>query len=318
MLHEDNPSDLDWMPPKAKARAEKRKQAAKHEYQVILAICWDSTHQLVLRHIRKAWMSWARLHGPSSNTKNSTKTKASLPPICSLQCQVALITLKFHLQHPLGLPIYHIIANWSLKLLCHSRASLMLSHWQSVLSDPSSNGDSECNEGLVSILEVNEIEPGEGGALGGRPKVIESAPAKDPISLFDNDDHENAKDVEVNLDECFQGSQSTIRDWATIWADIKAHLKKNSKSLLLPQLNQYLILCNFTTLLLNGFGHIEASLCITDQWHEGPGKWFAHQVHALAWHYQTFKIFLEEKHGSYATSAHSWINDESVEKHAQD
>ncbi|KAF7969540.1 hypothetical protein HWV62_26935, partial [Athelia sp. TMB] len=111
-----------------------------------------------------------------------------------------------------------------------------------VLSDPSSNGECEANGCNGSISEVNESEVGGGGAM---EEVIELVATMDSVgesSLGESDNnHKNAEDVEANLDECFQGSQSTVKDWATIRADIKAHLKKNSKSLSLPQLNQVLV-----------------------------------------------------------------------------
>jgi hypothetical protein len=56
-----------------------------------------------------------------------------------------------------------------------------------------------------------------------------------------------------------------------------------------------MIISNFTTLHLKGVSHTQASLEISRQWHKGEGNWFAHQVRALAWHYQIFEELPVEK-----------------------
>ena len=93
------------------------------------------------------------------------------------------------------------------------------------------------------------------------------------------------EDDEDKLMEGVQGPKGHIHDWIHLRKDIKALLKKHSKILPLSQLNQYLIISNFATLCIKGLFHTHTSLEIAQQWHEGEGNWFAHQVHALAWHF---------------------------------
>ncbi|KAK0490178.1 hypothetical protein EDD18DRAFT_1109726 [Armillaria luteobubalina] len=63
-----------------------------------------------------------------------------------------------------------------------------------------------------------------------------------------------------------------IRDWSTLWEQIKQDMKKN---LSLSKYNQLLILHNFATLRIKGYKRIEASHDIACQWHEGEGIHFA-------------------------------------------
>jgi hypothetical protein len=157
----------------------------------------------------------------------------------------------------------------------------------SVLSDPSTDGDGSG----INLQDVPE-EDKSGGEDGGQD--------------FD-------EECKSDLDEIVQGPKQTVRDWSDIQKDIKAHLKKNQKSLTLSEINQYLIILNFATLRIKGLKHTEASLEIAHQWHEGEGNWFARRVRALARHYQTFEKLPAEKWGG-ENNAHSWLHDESVEK----
>jgi hypothetical protein len=108
-----------------------------------------------------------------------------------------------------------------------------------------------------------------------------------------------------------------IRDWATLRTQIKAELKKNSKTLPLSRINQLLILSNFATLRLKGSSRITASLEIAKQWHEGKGTWFARRIRALARHYQIFEKLPVEKRGGSA-NAWSCLHNESVQKRTLD
>jgi hypothetical protein len=66
---------------------------------------------------------------------------------------------------------------------------------------------------------------------------------------------------EGKLEEGLQSPKSHICDWADLRKQIKDHLKKkNSKILPLSQVNQLLIILNFTTLRLKGVSRTQASL----------------------------------------------------------
>lgn len=76
-----------------------------------------------------------------------------------------------------------------------------------------------------------------------------------------------------------------IRGWDELREQIKKDLAKGGKTLPLSRVNQLLLVRNFATLRLKGWGQIAASLEIAHQWHEGEGAYFARKVRALARHY---------------------------------
>ncbi|KAF9550186.1 hypothetical protein CPC08DRAFT_768942 [Agrocybe pediades] len=83
-----------------------------------------------------------------------------------------------------------------------------------------------------------------------------------------------AEDFEDDIDEAIAGPE--VRKWTILRDQIKADLKnKTAKTLSLSQINKLLIICNFATLRIKGFGKIAASKRIADQWHEGKGTHFA-------------------------------------------
>ena len=73
---------------------------------------------------------------------------------------------------------------------------------------------------------------------------------------------------EAGLNESFAPGTTEIQGWLTLCAQIKEDLKKKAKSLPLSQINQLMILSNFTTLHLKGLGRIVASKEIGRQWHD--------------------------------------------------
>lgn len=78
------------------------------------------------------------------------------------------------------------------------------------------------------------------------------------------------EDWETELDERVGGDRegTEIQGWDELRKQVKATLKKHSKTLPLSQINQLLLLRNFATLRLKGFGRIAASHEIAQQWHE--------------------------------------------------
>ena len=127
----------------------------------------------------------------------------------------------------------------------------------------------------------------------------------------------DVEDDEDELMEGVQGPKGHIHDWIDLRKDIKALLKKHSKILPLSQLNQYLIISNFATLHIKGLSCTHTSLEIAWQWHKGKGNWFAHQVCALARHFQIFERLPIKKCGGAANSR-SWLHDERVQLQMQD
>ena len=123
---------------------------------------------------------------------------------------------------------------------------------------------------------------------------------------------ESAEAWEEELDETLTPN-AKIQDWGTLRMQTKADLKKKHKSLPLSQINQLMILRNFANLRLKGYGQIEASFEIAQQWHEqdSSNSHFARRVRALARHYQIFEQLPKEHCGGYK-NARSLLKDEIV------
>ena len=117
---------------------------------------------------------------------------------------------------------------------------------------------------------------------------------------------------EEELEENVLPEKTEIRGWDILRKKIKAELKKKHKTLTISQHNQLLILRNFATLRLKGWGRIQASLHIAEQWHEGTGTYLATRVRALARFYQVFERLPDEKRGGMG-NARSWLKDEAVQ-----
>jgi len=123
---------------------------------------------------------------------------------------------------------------------------------------------------------------------------------------------------------CVQGGGVEIHGWDVLQKQIKKDMKKGSDTLSISQVNQLLILHNFATLQLKGYGKMEASHEIVQQWHKGEGMHYAHKVQALSCHYQVFKQLPIEKHGGekmscstlldehVKTAARSWLTSQPV------
>ena len=162
----------------------------------------------------------------------------------------------------------------------------------SMLSDLSTD-----NEGATGP-ELADVDENEAEAQNGN--VSEADMNEDEI-----------EDWEGELEEGFQGPKSHTCDWSDLQEQIKDHLKKNSKTLPLSQVNQLLIISNFATLRLKGVSWTQASLKIAWQWHKGQGNWFARRVRALAGHYQIFEKLPIEKRGG-SSNSRLWLHDEQV------
>ena len=78
-------------------------------------------------------------------------------------------------------------------------------------------------------------------------------------------DSEKTEEWEEELDDTIRGTTAEIRDWKTLHDQIKDELKKKHKALFLAQVNQLIILSNFTTLHLKGISHISVSVEIAQQ-----------------------------------------------------
>ena len=87
-----------------------------------------------------------------------------------------------------------------------------------------------------------------------------------------------------------------------------------------------MILRNFANLRLKGYGQIEASFEIAQQWHEqdSSNSHFAWRVRALAHHYQIFEQLPKEHRGGYKnarlllkdeivrTAARTWLTEQPI------
>ncbi|KAF9461685.1 hypothetical protein BDZ94DRAFT_1310317, partial [Collybia nuda] len=131
----------------------------------------------------------------------------------------------------------------------------------------------------------------------------ESVEVEIPPTNEDPDVDEGACEAwEDELDECVRGGVE-IRGWSELHKQIKADLNESQKRLLpTSHINQLLIIRNFATLRLKGYGRIAASKEIARQWHEGEGIYFSRRVRALARHYQIFEQLPLERRGGMKKS----------------
>ena len=101
-----------------------------------------------------------------------------------------------------------------------------------------------------------------------------------------------------------------IREWPELREQVKTDLQQK-QNMTFTQKNQLMIIRNFATLRIKGFGRMAASEQIAQQWHEGEGVHFARQIRTLARHYQKFEQLPPEKRGS--GGGRSLFNDEKVQ-----
>ena len=101
----------------------------------------------------------------------------------------------------------------------------------SVLSDPPTDNDEETRSGLGDVAENGETEA----------KKMEGA--AEPADEIDE-----IEDCEDEIEEGVQDKTSHVCDWTDLQKQIKDHLKENSTTLPLSQVNQFLIISNFATL----------------------------------------------------------------------
>ena len=110
-------------------------------------------------------------------------------------------------------------------------------------------------------------------------------------------------------------AREEIRGWPELQEQIKEDQKMAQKQKASPtRINQLMILRNFATLRIKGFGRMATSQEIARQWHEGKGVHFSHQIRILARHYQRFEQLPVEKRGG--EGGQSLINDEQLQKAA--
>ncbi|KAJ3746059.1 hypothetical protein DFH05DRAFT_1458428 [Lentinula detonsa] len=127
-----------------------------------------------------------------------------------------------------------------------------------------------------------------------------------------------AESWEDEMDETVIAEEKgDIRGWEELREQIKAELSMAKKRFMpLSKVNQFLILRNFSTLRLKGFGRMEASQQIALQWHEKNGVHFARHIRQLARHYQVFEQLPTEKRGGMRTSR-TLLSDENTRNAAR-
>ncbi|KAM6493443.1 hypothetical protein JOM56_011577 [Amanita muscaria] len=284
MMLEDDPNDLDWIPEKFKA---KRKEKAKGERPKQYAKGPDvmSKSKRTQERYRKQNKDQTSLTRFGFSIKSAVNT-ISHPIVTNNNAarspQIMTTTAQPRPSETDVLP-----------------PSGSRTRSASVLSDPSTDaGDRTDQDDPSSLADVQEVDEDIGGEI--------QAEGLDEQEIYESD-----------LEEAFQGPKCAMKDWSELRKQIKTHLRKHSKSLPLSKINQYLIISNFATLRLKGLSRTQASIEIANQWHEGPGNWFARRVRALAWHYQEFEELPVERRGG-ENNARSWLHDEAVQSRTRD
>ena len=116
----------------------------------------------------------------------------------------------------------------------------------------------------------------------------------------DAEDEEAAIESTLGASGADSGLKVDVRNWKELREQIKDDLidahKKRAK---LTTINQLLLLHNFATLQIKGFGRIAASQQIAHQWHDGKGSHFARRVRVLARHYQALEQLPTQTAGGY-------------------
>ena len=105
-----------------------------------------------------------------------------------------------------------------------------------------------------------------------------------------------------------------IRSWLDLREQIKADMKKHHKSMPLTEINQLMILRNFATLRIKGYGRIQASLQVAEAWYDKKHNCthFARRIRSLARYYQVFEQLPKDNRGGLK-NVHSLLTDEAVQ-----
>ncbi|KAJ7819430.1 hypothetical protein B0H13DRAFT_2378379 [Mycena leptocephala] len=83
---------------------------------------------------------------------------------------------------------------------------------------------------------------------------------------------------EEELDENIAGPKGTKQPWPELHKKIQMDIKKGRKTLPLSRLNALMVLLNFSTLVIKGYGLIEASRLVATSWHKKEGVWFTRRI----------------------------------------
>jgi hypothetical protein len=179
-----------------------------------------------------------------------------------------------------------------------------------------------------------EVSASESDADSNQDVAIDSGQgADDSDNDNDDDDDEDEDDDDDEADVGSEGEEQTIdnlldaggaepkaieeiQGWHELREQIKADLTlANKKKEMTGKITQLLVLRNFATLRIKGYGRMAASKDIARQWHEGSGAHFARRVRVLARHYQLFEQLPAEKRGG--DHGRSLFNDEPVQAAAR-
>jgi hypothetical protein len=205
----------------------------------------------------------------------------------------------------------------------HLTTPLMVRQTRSatVLSDPSDHEDQALQTIPGGLRNADPDDPNDWWDLSNE---------EDEIGLgFDTEKSEMAEQYtaeaqeawEDELDELMNNSVDAERDWTTIRTEVDEQLKKNFTCFGQTDVNQLIILRSFATLIIKGYGKVEASKRIAEQWREGEGTHFARRVRALARHYRIFGKLLAENRGGaqkgHSNRGTSLLLNEAVEAHCR-
>ncbi|KAL1673126.1 hypothetical protein EV122DRAFT_255366 [Schizophyllum commune] len=141
---------------------------------------------------------------------------------------------------------------------------------------------------------------------------VDAAASEEVPQPSQSDAEEEEMDTYLEITGCELRPQSEIRDWAVLRKQIEQDLARAKRDdLKMAQINQLLLLRNFATLRLKGYGRIAASQHMAVEWHQGEGVHFARQLRALARHYQLYEQLPPETRAG--DRGHSLFADERVQ-----
>lgn len=185
---------------------------------------------------------------------------------------------------------------------------------------PDSLVNSTANSPGVNMVELKNL----GDDLGRKRRASvsvaeleEGTRESEQSEASDDEGREGVEDWEDEMEEVM-AAVGVVRGWFHLRELVKDKLVKQAKTLPAAHVNRLMIVRNFCTLRLKGYGWIEASNLIAEQWDESKGSnlHFARRVRALVCHYRVYEQFQIETRGGFK-NCRSLLKDESVRSTAR-
>ncbi|KAJ7035472.1 hypothetical protein C8F04DRAFT_1182375 [Mycena alexandri] len=263
----DLTDDGEWLPPK-QVRENQQKRERPKVY--IKGPDVMSKSARTLRRYKKSWQTQTRLDNFRFTSSGSSSRVASRAP-SRMPSQPQSPSVEFV---DMEIPA-------SSTLL--SQAESLVPRRRRASASPEQSSGSEAEMTSIDSPETAEILA-----------VEEEIEAEVENMVVPDDDLEA---WEEELDENIAGPKGTKKPWPELREKIQMDIKKGQKTLPLSRLNALMVLLNFATLVIKGYGRIEASRQVATSWHKKEGVWFTRRIRDWARHYEIFETLPSERRG---------------------